>query len=52
MDHYDINTEHSEDVKAEWNYCASLNEAIFEALKEETLERKDVLHFTHADMLP
>ena len=29
-EHYDLNKEHSETVKKEWDYCASFNDQIFE----------------------
>lgn len=38
--HYDLDTDHSQQVTQQWDHCASYNEKIFSSCKEKTLEKE------------
>ena len=51
MENYDIDTEHSEDVKKEWDYCASFNDSFISRTEKLTLDKKGGYHYTQKDLL-
>lgn len=51
MDHYTINTEHSEKVKNEWDYCMSFNDQMFSYLKEKCEANESIMHFTQQSLI-
>lgn len=51
VDHYDINMDHSEEVTAEWEDCASYNDDVIGRLKEAISKGKRGYRFTQRDLL-
>lgn len=49
-ENYTIETEHSEDVDAEWNKCAEHTNAVFDTLKERTLKEEGKYYTEFSDM--
>ena len=49
-ENYTIETEHSEDVDAEWNKCAEHTNAVFDTLKELTLKEEGKYYTEFSDM--
>ncbi|EXM39624.1 MAG: hypothetical protein J6Z29_09670 [Ruminococcus sp.] len=41
VDHYDIDTTHSEEVNKQWRECAEYTYKVFDVLKKKTLEEED-----------